>query len=315
MNDRSHLPPAVRKQAELAEKIAAQLKNPSNEAPNPAEEAKVLDQEQTEKPQVADVPKVESSPEKDNDASYWRNRFSVVEGKYKSEVPRLSQEVNTLKQTIQELNSKAAIQPAQGVDANDVLDKFTKAEREEYGDDLIELVTKVAAQMSPTSSPEITEIKQHMAEVKDDKDTEQKTQHLQRQEIYLADIDRGMPDWKAINATPQWIEWLNGLDPFTGTRRQKALDDAQTSLNAKQIIHIFSEFKTTHPSSNVPSSQVLPDSVAGDPTLSEVQPITRQFIADFYADKRKGVYRGKDAEAAVIEGQINNAVSKGKVRD
>ncbi len=311
----SQLPRAVREANELAEKLQAQLENPAKATPNTeiVPEEKQQEQSPEQNPVEAEKPKAEIPPEKDGDVSYWRNKYRVIEGKYKAEVPRLNQENNTLKQTIQDINSKFASQSEaapQTLDMNDVLSRFSQKDREEYGDDLIELVTRVAGQIAPQTQalpPVVEEIQQHMAEVKDDKDTENRALHLQA-------VDRGVPNWREINASPEWLSWLGSKDQFTSIVRQHALDDANRSFNAAQVIHIFNEFKRTQPSVNVPGDQIQPDSVNSTNPPAESQVITRQFISDFYADVRRGDYDGRKAEEQATEALIHKATKANEVR-
>ncbi|MGD0624262.1 MAG: hypothetical protein ABSB32_06025 [Thermodesulfobacteriota bacterium] len=51
----------------------------------------------------------------------------------------------------------------------------------------------------------------------------------------------------------------------------------------------------------------------GTVSRSQVEPIRASFIKQFYQDKIRGKYKGREDEAKKIEAKINSAVASGRV--
>ncbi len=314
----SNLPPAVQAQVDRANELQKQLENPKQDlAPNPVEETDTIINQETQPAPIEKQPEsIPAEPEKNGDVNFWRNKFNVVNGKLKAEVPRLSKELKItkqenieLKQKIEALNNNStqgSHSGEQSVDA--LLNGLTQAERDEYGEELLAVMAKVAKNNTPKADTQVVdELKTYVDQQKDD-------DHSNQQASHLAAIDKAMPDWRAINAQETWLTWLEGVDPFSGIQRQKLLDNANQAFNAGQVIQIFQSFKNAFPSSVVPKDQVQPNSVNSTTPPGDETVITRAFISEFYAAKVRGDYRGKEDEARAVEVQINQAVSRGKVK-
>ena len=294
-NTMSNLPPSVQAQADRAEEIQRQLANPKQDlAPNP-DQGTELQAAPEAKPEA----KPQASPAKNDDVVYWKNRFTVMEGKYKAELPRLRQREKELLGEVASLKGQLEGQPASTTSG------FTQEEVDEYGEDFLAMVDKAAKR---NANPEVVErLEEHVNRVEDD-------QHDNRQARYLTEIDLGVPDWRAINDKAEWLDWLSATDPFSGFTRQSLLDKAQNEMDSTQIIQIFNTFKKSRPTSKVPAAKVHPSAIDTSQPPAEGAVITRASIKAFYAAKTRGDYRNNADKARAIEQQINQAVAQGNVR-
>jgi hypothetical protein len=284
------LPEAVRKQRDAAEAAQKQLSgNPDEQAPN--NEPEQPKQQQQEVPaqepnsQKQEPPKQEQQPdERENDPQYWKNRFLTLQGKYNKEVPALTTENAELKRELEQAQKQPDKQPES---------VLTEEELEEYGD-LGPMIERVARRIADERTKPLEE------------STKQATQ-----QAYFAQLDDLSPGWRDINTDEGFNDWLDELDVATNRRRRTLLEEAFNSGDAKRTAYFFNTWANTNkpaadkqPQDNGPSP--LPDSHQRETAREQFdQPaFTSAEIQQFYADKAKGKYRGREEEAAAIEKQI-----------
>lgn len=56
-----------------------------------------------------------------------------------------------------------------------------------------------------------------------------------------------VPDYKEINATEEWKDWLKGIDPLAGVERQTLLMRARAANDADRVATFFEKYKSTVP--------------------------------------------------------------------
>lgn len=150
-------------------------------------------------------------------------------------------------------------------------------------------------------------------------------------EAFYADLTRAVPDWQTINNDPAFHAWLLEVDPFSGLKRDTLLKDAHDTLELGRVVSIFRGFARAGASAppaapaaapSAPLSarerlerQVAPGRVAGStpPQVAQKRTWSNSDIAKFYSDKRAGVYRGKEQEAAALEQDIYAAQREGRI--
>ncbi len=84
--------------------------------------------------------------------------------------------------------------------------------------------------------------------------------------IFYKQLDDSVPDWQAINKDPNWLDWLEEIDPLTGRTRQKLLDEAQDVFSVDRVATFFKTFKGSGGQS---SSESEPERKA--PTITQRQ--------------------------------------------
>jgi len=62
------------------------------------------------------------------------------------------------------------------------------------------------------------------------------------QDLMFKHLDDNVQDWEQINKTRPWLDWLNGVDPLSGYKRQVLLDDAFAANNGSRVAGFFSTF-------------------------------------------------------------------------
>ena len=309
------LPRSVQAQADAAAKhFAKPAENPDadkakaqGDEQNP--QVKALDVEPTpdgdaqSAKQAADTPK-DDKPEpkaETQDALYWQHRFNVLQGKYNSELPALRQEIDTLKQKLAdaEKQDNSSAQPQMA----GVTDEEMQRYRDEYGDELVNLMVRLAGgkqQADPDLSQRLERLE---AEKQED-----------AQARFWMNLEQAVPNYRDINGEAGFREFLAGFDPQTGKQRQQALIDAQQSLDAKGVADVFKLYLSQAKAKPkaVPDDQIEPKRTRATDTPQGKRQWTRADVSQFYRDKTAGRYSNDEAER--LEADIFAAQTEGRIR-
>ena len=324
------LPEQVRKQIDQANAIIDQFAPKEEEAP--AEEAKV--EEKQEQPKKV-------APEPEPDAEH---KYKVLQGKYNKEVPRLqhqlremSDENGQLRQRLNDLEATiASFKTVKETEEQKRQFDITDEEREQFGDDLIDLISRVSKRDL------LPELEKRMKDVDGRvKQVDQKVAHTtesvaesKRRETLQA-LSAAVPNWEAQNEDPAFLEWLAENEPSVGVPRGRLLTDAFQSNDAQRVIWFFKGFHsenaaaatdaTPAPEKEPEPQQKLDDLVApgspktgtaSAPNESGKRVWTRNDIKAFYAEKNEFIKKGKKVPDRLVklERDLFKAQGEGRLR-
>lgn len=288
------LPTAVRTKADrAAELIRGQGKTPpgtpENPAPAPADSASELQRLRDENARLTAAQ-------------------NVLQGKYNAETKRLAEEAERARKEAEQLKAE---NPPPPFDASKLksVDEETRAR---LGDDLIVTAANIAR------------------EVVDDalstrlKPLEERADAFQRQSeaTYYATLDREAPQNLTQNDDPKFLTWLQQPDPATGQMRHELLRRADALRQGFVVADIFNAFRdgreigarSDAPRPREQSPSPPPDAGNPRPLEDDKGAITwtRASVAQFYADKRRGVYSKE--EAGRIENDLFKAQREGRIQ-
>jgi hypothetical protein len=261
----------------------------------------------------------------------WEAKYRVLQGKYNSEVPRLAADLRAMRQQLDELQQArtAAPQtpPAASPD-NQKKEVVTNEEVEEYGEDLINLIRRVAraeaAQIETMLKPKIEQVEGRVVE----------TVQRQASQNVFSVLDRDVQDWREINKSPDFVEWLSQSDPYVGDTRKNLLMSAFQEGDADRVAAFFKGYlahrQLVSPPPPAPAATPAPapavtlEQLAGPasgPTGAPTPPpprgaqiVTRAEVQKFYNDVAAGVYRKDPERKAQIEAQIAAALREGRIQ-
>lgn len=328
------LPKAIQRQADAAEAIAAQFANPSMVVdPNTGEPLT-----QTAPVAVQPVEQAPAPAPRDD----FEQKYRSMQGKYDAEIPVLRQQAQTferinttlgaqLAQVSEELNRLRAAPapqtpaaPVRAVNDKDV---------ETFGSELIDLISRVsAAQMGSLESKlasHLTEIKQAVGRTNSEVGTVRKSQEQTDRALYEQRLTEVVPNWRAINANPDWLAWLNEFDAVLGGTRQAALSDAYAKFDSNRTVaflHAYLALPRSRPATAArtpqeelarqqsPRASASQAQASPQSTAAETRFWTQREIGDFYTAVLQGKFKGNPGEKARIEAQIDEAVATGRVR-
>jgi hypothetical protein len=330
----SNLPAAARKQVKAANQLIAELNAPPGSAtPNLTAATRPGFVPASTPPAAASTPPAAPAPSaaavvappQEDPVKALEHKFNVLAGKYNAETSRLMGQVEALREENQRIRAQPAapapVRPEQQFDLSTV----TAKEREEFGEELVQLMARIAKANSGQ------EVRLLQAEVNRLKGSVQQTVQIgseTRMEKVWNMLDAWRNDWRVINDSQQFLDWLQNIDIMSGRPRQEGLTAAFESGDGTRVTGIFKRF-VEEDSSFRPTAQPTPPAAQVDQATlvapspprggSEVAPngssgriFSEQEISDFYSRVQRG--RITPEEKASTEKEIMAAVAANRVR-
>ena len=330
------IPKQVQKQSEEVQELYKQINGQTEEAQATAEAAPEeavndvaepipSDSVEEQAPQSEPQEQVESGdqePKQDD----WQQKYRSLQGMYNADVPRLNAEnrdlaarVSQLEGLLSNMNESAQQTPVQSEKL------ITDDDVKEYGDS-IAVMRKAARE---EVSQEIAQLKQQLGQLQGVLPQVQQVQAQQKksgEQTFWNTIASEVPNWSDINNDPDFQSWLLEIDPLTGISRQTYLEDAQKNLDANRVVTFFRTWEgatgktnTAHVDRTAQQSQLQKQVAPGRSRNNGVKAsgqnrtYTQNDIKEFYADVRKGKYKGRDDERGRIERDIFAAQQEGRI--
>ncbi|MGZ5183598.1 MAG: hypothetical protein ACXWCO_00700 [Caldimonas sp.] len=327
------LPKQVQQALDDAEALEKQLAPPSPEGDPPADNppadpanppaAAEPPAAPAETPPAPEPPKVETTD--------WEHRFKTLQGvhdadqrRYQAQVQQLTDQVMTLTNQIAKLAEKPqATAPAPAVTDKDV---------ETFGPDVVDLVKRAsAAAVAEARSlweADKGRLEETIASLKTKTESAVENQAVTNRARYFDDLRRQVTDLDALQQDENFLAYCRAIDPIQGVPRQHALNRAFDDFDVQRTVAYYAAYKATLPPAPTPPAppqpnrdlerQVTPSGGAKPavtPTDAAASRIwTGAEVDQFYTDVRKGAYRGREAEQAAIEAQIDQAAATNRIR-
>lgn len=314
------LPSQVQRGLEEAERIEQSLAAPPEAHDEPVEDREPAPAPEPQPPAPAAQP---PAPSEDDT---WRARYFTLKGMYDADVPRLHARVKELEA---ELSAKPpAPEPPQEPPADAPI-TLTQKDIDEFGPDLIDVIKRAAVDIAGPQiaalQAEIKTLKATASEAASKATETAEAQGADRRQRYFTDLAKAVPDYAEINANQMFLDWLGQTDPLSGRIRQEFLDSAFQSFDVERTAKLFTTWKET----TSPAPAPTPVDTAKTELDTQVQPgrprasapqvdrapktYTQAEITRFYTDMAKGLYKGREDEAARMEADIDAAAAEGRV--
>jgi hypothetical protein len=327
------IPEQIRKQSEAVAKLYEDL-NPTDEDQSSAG-AEGVQTEQADgergnapEPTPAEQGRTGTTDEEQTYEQRWRS----LQGMYNADTTRLraensqmGQRVTQLEKLIASLSAPQQANTAQVAAAKLVTDKDV----EEYGD-AIEVMRRAAREEVLAARAEIDALRREMSQFQTNVvpkvEGVVQRQALNAEQMFWSELSNEVPDWREINATQDFHNWLLEVDPLSGTNRQTYLDVAQNQLDARRVAGFFKTWQAQNGGTvaqsprNVAASQLEKQIAPGrgrtsssTTTGTDAKTYTRNDVAKFFDDVRKGMYKGREQERDRIERDIFAAQGAGRI--
>lgn len=249
------LPDSIQRQIDEADILAAELGQtpPSEEVagaepepqPDPTPEPEI-----TPEPTPEPEPQPEPAPAPDPEPDKWEARYRTLQSKYDAEVPRLSQQnaqlgdqLSAIQQQMVDLTEKLNRQP-ETPEATDT-PLISEKDESEFGADLIDMTRRVSREELGKISGQLNQLASDVSALKTQLETVGSQAHQTTAQIFDGRLLALVPDWETVNTEPEWIKWLEQVDPLSGTTRQQQLNFAHAQLNADRVAAFFTAYKDT----------------------------------------------------------------------
>lgn len=173
----------------------------------------------------------------------FKQKYSTLKGKYDAEVPRLHQQIKDL--TAQMQSFKDDIEAKKKAEAEKPKEKvsyITDADREEYGDDLLDVQRRVAKEVAQEYDDKLdAQAKIIEALQKQISDTGGQVGEIG----FSSRLRQLVPDFDQIDGDDRWAAWLNEYDPMLNSQRRDVAQKAFDSGDAESVAHYVKLFKKT----------------------------------------------------------------------
>lgn len=338
------LPEQIRKQAEAADETMRQLAGQRNQddeseitIPEVPDDTSNTADESTVPDSAVQQPRGEQTQGANKSSEEtFEQKYRTLQGMYNAEVPRLHQQNRELQHRLQQLeqlvSTLQSTPAAQTPDSQPAASKFvTDQDVTDYGD-AIEVMRRAAREESAALYQRIAQLESMVTQVQSNV-VPQVNAVAQRQaataeQLFWNGLNNAVPNWRDVNADPDFQTWLLQVDPLTNIARQTYLEDAQRNLDVERVAAFFRVWLQNNSGQavaqpSVPTTQSeLEKQVApgrskntGQPnTQQQARVWTRKDISKFYDDVRRGVYQGREKDRDRIERDIFLAQSEGRIQ-
>jgi hypothetical protein len=259
-------------------------------------------------------------------------RFNTLQGKYNSECAELRGHIRSLEHLIATMQQVPRAEPPPAPappPARTVVREISPADVEAWGPDLVEAAQRWA---EVRLAPRLEELERRVMVA--ESGTQNVMARSAAQMVEMA-LDQAVPHWREINDSTEFHTWLNQVDPFSGRRRQELLTEAHRSGESARTAAIFRGFLNEQTAVSQPAG-ILPNHTGAPPAdrlplevlavpgrgptapLAQGAPEQRQWtgaqITQFYRQKQRGMWAGREDEEARLEADIIAAGREGRVR-
>lgn len=317
-------------QAQLAEVEELEKTLNAQDETNKGEEPTLEIVEDTEVEVTSEQPTEVAAPEEAKPADdskevtdAFKQKYSTLRGKYDAEVPRLHQQVKELNEQLSSIHK--GMEDAKKAEAEKPKEKvsyITDADREEYGDDLIDFQRRVAKEVSQEYDGRFEQQEKVIAELREQVSS---TGNQVGEMGFAQKLNVLVPGFDQLDNDERWVSWLNEIDPMTrGPRR----DQAQSAFNtgdAEAVAHYVKLFRESvdpieHGKNNRQTElekQVTPNrsssTSASKSTVGSKIYSTKQMDRAWNKTRNLNT-SGKYNEAAKLEAELTKAYMEGRVK-
>ena len=328
------LPAQVQRQVEEADRIQKELIAegsvipPTETPPEVPPVDKPVDNSLELAPELTPAPEI--TPPVDDG---FEHKYKTLQGMYNSEKRRsdeMQQRIMSMEATLQNMQTPPA--PKEPVVDPQLLQQslISADEIEDYGSDLIDVMKRAAQEAVQGDMDALRSENDKMKSLIGG--VGQRIEQDDRGKVYDA-LGSAVSNWEQINREPAFLQWLSEHDVYAGVPRGELLNRAFAKNDADRVIRFFKGFLqenaavTAAPTPGTPppvqaqprvtmESLVTPgagSSGSADTTSSQIQPWKESEIAAFYADARKGLFKGRDDAYVATEKSIQAAMSAGQI--
>lgn len=332
------LPKQVQKQLDEVEELEKQLeaqgeeveakpevkkKKTSKKAKAEDTEVEVTDDEPIEEPVAVEATPADDSKEEVSES--FKQKYATLRGKYDAEVPRLHQQVKELTDQMNAIRHEAeAAKKAEAEKPKEKVSYVTDADREEYGDDLIDFQRRVAKE----ASQEYEDRFEQQARVIEQLQQQISNTGSQVGEVgFTQKLNALVPGFDQLDNDERWVAWLNEYDPMTRGPRRDQAQSAFNSGDAEAVAHYVGLFRESinEPVANGKSDrqtelekQVTPSRSASTVTNKSSSKDSRVYsekeLNNAWTKIRTLNTQGKYDDAEKLEAELTAAYMEGRVK-
>ena len=307
---------------EVEAKPEVKKKKTSKKAKAEDTEVEVTDDEPIEEPVAVEATPADDSKEEVSES--FKQKYATLRGKYDAEVPRLHQQVKELTDQMNAIRHEAeAAKKAEAEKPKEKVSYVTDADREEYGDDLIDFQRRVAKEVSQDYEERF---EQQSRVIQDLQSKISNTDNQVGEVGFTQKLNALVPGFDQLDNDERWVAWLNEIDPMTRGPRRDQAQAAFNSGDAEAVAHYVSLFRgSVEPVANGKSDRQteLEKQVTPSRSASTVASKSSNNSSKIYSEKeldrgwtkiRDLNSQGKYDDAEKLEAELTVAYMEGRVK-
>ena len=285
-------------------------------------EVEVLEKPPQDEPVLEEAAPADDIHEEVTDT--FKQKYSTLKGKYDAEVPRLHQQVRELTEQMDAIRKNAeAVKKAEAEKPKEKVSYVTDADREEYGDDLIDFQRRVAKEQAQEYEGRF----EQQAKVIEELREQVSNTGSQVGEVgFTQKLNVLVPGFDQLDNDERWVAWLNEIDPMTRGPRRDQAQAAFNSGDAEAVAHYVSLFRrSVEPIANGKSDrqtelekQVAPNRSASSTATRSVGKDAKVYSANELTKSWNKIRTlntdGKYDDAAKLEAELTLAYMEGRVK-
>jgi len=310
--------------------VAAQLEENQNPAPPPSDQS------------PPDAPPVGPPDPQDGRPVDYERMWKSREGRENAEIRRSREAITSLSERLEQIEQENRLlrsgPPPQANGQGNHGRVLTEEEIADYGPEFVDIMRRVAAETAGPLQEEIQNLRGQLGHV------QQETGNAFLSRMHNS-IGAVIPNWADLNRDPNFIQWSQLPDIFSGAIRKTLMQEAWNSGDPNRVAAFFQAFlaeeAATNPQGQVqqrpsPSSRMVVSDTPMDPrtpgapldlaslaapgrahsaggTPAEKPVYTAAEITRFYTDVAAGRWNGRDAQRVAIDQDIMLAQREGRI--
>lgn len=289
-------------------------------------------QEPTLLEEATNEEKAPESTESKKERTSWKKRFTSYKASTDQTINQLRQdrakaavESEELRTQLADLATQVKLLEQQKLEIQDPMDGIiSQDEADLLGPEAVTVLKKIAgtlaSQTKEQGKPEIDALRMQLAELQ-----KKRKEDAIRQEAELARTDmdkfkdrlvKAVPDFDDIDTDEKFGEFLEGVDDASGRQRIDLYKTAITGRDVIGVARFYNDFRAARPKSkeDILEEQITPEAK----TVSQALPVVEtdggnqkrfhvQEYNEFMDDVNKGLWKGREKEAAKIETMFDKA--------
>lgn len=282
-------------------------------------------------PAPAQEPPAQEPPaEPANEPPDWERRYKTLHGRAEADRKRSRETISELTHRLTTLEERLAVQPPPAPPPAPRLN-VTPEELEDYGEDFFGLIRRVAeGVVDGKIAPLSTELGRTKAQIGVH---QVRTMHQQMDALY--------PQWQDVNRDPRFIDWVALPDPYSGAIRQRLMQEAWDTGDARRVFAFIQGFLAEEaalnpqgrgqprvhapaaPNGNGAQAPTPPLNLASlaapggarsaSHTPAEKPVYTTEDITRFYTEVAAGRWRHREQERQQIDADIMRAQHENRI--
>ena len=255
------------------------------------------------------------SPETKEKRKYtdWKNRYVSLRSHHDALAFDLRKEVSELKTSLVSASKKISELQDTAYSNRKEVDIYSQEERDILGDEAIAAMQKATNHAIAPLQEELKREKElRMQQLEREADNDR----VSTQRNFLSRLGRLVPDYATLDTNPKFIEWMNGIEDYSGAVRKDLFKRAEANGDVARVAEFFLAFRNTTKGSNLEGKITPTGSNTGAQSVKQGEDfvVSMKFIDKFYDDVTHGKYKGRASLAKEIEDKIDKAISAGRVQ-